>query len=148
MTVIAWDGTTLAADKMLSDNIVWRTCKKIREVNGCLIATCGDADLTREVVAWLANGGFPEDFPESARHVDNLSEVLVITEYGEIHMYQRTPYPIIVEGNIVAMGNGRDAAMAVMALGHDAIKAVEIANQVCTGCGGGIDSMVLNRRED
>lgn len=48
-----------------------------------------------------------------------------------------------VEDPFVAVGSGRDYAMAVMALGHDATRAVEIAARFDPGTGNGVDGMRL-----
>lgn len=139
MTVIAWDGNILAADKMLSDSVIWRHSTKIRRHGDFLIGLAGDSDMTREMADWFVRGAKVEEFPVGSRLIENYSEMLVIHPDKSISLYQRTPFPIMLDGPQAALGNGRDAAMAVMLLGHNAIKAVEVACQICTGCGGGID---------
>ena len=46
-----------------------------------------------------------------------------------------------VEDGFVAVGSGRDYAMATMALGHTARRAVEIACRFDPGTGNGIDEL-------
>lgn len=97
--------------------------------------------MNAEWRAWFADGAKPDDFPPGFRDSNKCSTALVITEDGAINVYQSTPYPIEIVGPTHAIGSGAEAAMAVMALGHDARKAVEIASLVCSGCGNGIDTL-------
>lgn len=147
MTVIAWDGTTLAADREASDN--WIKCfstTKIARINGHLVGSAGPAAPACEMKAWFAAGADPATFHESLRKLDNLS-MLVIAADGTIKLFQNTPYPIIyravnaVIGNRYTIGAGKEAAMAVMLAGNGARRAVEIASLVCNGCGNGIDTL-------
>lgn len=139
MTVIAWDGKTLAADKMASDP--WTHCnrtRKIHRLRGLLVAGTGDCALLREKMAWFEAGAKVEEFPAAARANEN-TDLLVIGPQGRIRLYQNSPYPVEFEQPIFALGSGKEAALAVMMLGHDARKAVEIASAVSNGCGNGVD---------
>lgn len=143
MTVIAWDGKTLAADRMAGDN--WLTCNqtlKIYRIGGCLVGCAGASAKLREMLAWFRAGAQPADFPQSARDSDNV-DMLVITPDRGIHLYQNTPFPIEFSQTQFAIGSGKEVARAVMMLGHDAAKAVELACAVCAGCGNGIDTLGL-----
>jgi ATP-dependent protease HslVU (ClpYQ) peptidase subunit len=145
MTVIAWDGKTLAADKEASDAWVKasRTTKIHRRDNG-LLAFAGNASMGRELLAWFDAGANPADFPSGNRDASNPTRLMHITLAGEILVYECGPYPLRFENEIYALGSGREAALAVMMLGHDATKAVEIASRLCTGCGNGIDTLELH----
>jgi ATP-dependent protease HslVU (ClpYQ) peptidase subunit len=145
MTVIAWDGKTLAADKMAGDAWIKRgTLTKIRRWAGAMVGCAGDAALCREMLAWLESGSNPTAFPESCRDRENAPTMLVIGINGQIVTYQHSPYPIEWDkGQPVAIGSGKEAALAVMELGYDARKAVEIASRICVGCGNGIDTLEL-----
>lgn len=146
MTVIAFDGKTLAADRMSGSQYIKSPASiKAHRIRGCLVGLAGEAAMNAEWRAWFAAGAKPEDFPSTFRDSDKCSTALVITESGEINVYQATPYPIVIVGPTHAIGSGAEAAMAVMALGHDARKAVEIASVVCAGCGNGIDTIELEK---
>ena len=145
MTVIAWDGTVLAADRESSDS--WMKCNastKIELVRGHLVGCAGPAAAAREIIAWFAAGADPATFHESLRKLDSLT-MLAIAPGGTINMYQNTPYPIVYRegplGNRFAIGSGKEAAMGVMVAGYGARRAVEIASMVCAGCGNGVDSL-------
>lgn len=144
MTVIAWDGKTLAADKRTEERVLWRTTTKIRRTsNGYLLASAGDADIGRAVLAWFENGADPDLYPPQAKTENNAGEMLAIAPDGTVLLFQRTPYGIEIADSTIALGIGRDAAMAAMYLGCDAKKAVEVASAVCVGCGNGIDTLEL-----
>lgn len=144
MTVIIWDGKTLAADRMASDNYVKiNASTKISRVRGHLVAAAGPAATSREMLAWFIAGAIPAEFPPSLRDLSNI-DMLVITPQSEILLYQNTPYPIKMEGSVYALGCGKEAALAVVMLGYDALKAVEIASRICDGCGNGADALTLD----
>lgn len=145
MTVIAWDGKTLAADKRATSHGHPATTTKIRRLaDGSLIAMSGDADAGRELVHWYELGADPETFPGNRTSDDRCRCVLmVITPDRKVHMLQRTAYLVSFEDPIAAMGSGRDAALAVMHMGGDARKAVEIACLVDVDCGNGMDALEL-----
>lgn len=68
---------------------------------------------------------------------------MVIRPDGEIHVFDGTHTPVVIEDGYVACGSGRDYAMAAMYLGCDAKKAVEVACAHDTSCGRGIDVLEL-----
>lgn len=141
MTVIAWDGQQLAADRESGDNYVkCLAAAKIQRLRNHLVGCSGPAAMAREMMAWFQRGAKAEDFPPSLRAEKSLT-MLAITPQGRILIYQDTPYPIEYLGPRHAIGAGREAALAVMLAGHDARRAVEIASMVCAGCGNGIDTL-------
>jgi len=141
MSVIAWDGKKLAADKRACLGTLIRTTTKIFRVGDALCAYAGDADGGEEMLAWFRAGAPPNGFPVSQRD-ENWSGLLVIRK-GEILKYERTPFPVRFEDGAFAIGCGRDFALAAMHLGHDAVKAVEVAIALDSGCGNGIDVLEL-----
>lgn len=143
MTIIAWDGKTLAADKRVNFGGMLLTTTKIRRIGNMLVGYAGNADFGEQMLAWIREGMDPEKFPEGQRNKDDWSGVIAISPGGYIRRYERTPYPIVFEDPFVAIGSGRDFAMAAMHLGHDARKAVEVACALNADCGGGIDVLTL-----
>ena len=142
MSVIAWDGHTLAADKRASLGTLIKTTTKIFRIGDSLCAYAGDAAGGEEMLAWFSNGAKPADFPAGQRG-DDWSGLLVIRE-GEILKYEQSPYPVRFEDKFFAIGCGRDFALAAMHLGHDARSAVEVAIALDSGCGNGIDMLRLD----
>lgn len=145
MTVIAWDGKTLAADKRAGTDMP-RTVTKIRRTaNGSLIGCTGTACGDVELMDWFEAGADSTKFP--ARHLDNekSSHMIVIEPSGRILMYMDCATPCVFEDGQHAIGSGRDFAMASMHLGLNAQQAVEVAIQLSATCGNGIDVLSLER---
>lgn len=143
MSVIAWDGHTLAADKRASNGSFFYTTRKILRVRDCLLGFTGDQCFGEQMVRWWMEGAQEKDFPESQRSPDDWAGLLVIAPGPAIFKYERTPFPILVRDRQFAVGSGRDFAMAAMACGRTAAEAVEIACRFDSGCGNGIDELTL-----
>ena len=143
MSVIAWDGITLAADKRASDGgFVWTT-RKILRVRDCLLGFTGTQAFGEQMIAWFERGAQLSDFPDSQRDANDWSGLLVIAPGPAIFKYERTPHPLVIYEPTFAVGSGRDFAMAAMACGRTAREAVEIACRFDSGCGHGIDELRL-----
>ena len=141
MTVIAWDGRTLAADKRAtSGGGIARTVTKIQRHGGCLIAITGCWDTAAEMREWFKAGADPDKFPVKAR--EDRSTLIVIDADG-IRTWAIGPHPMTIEADRCCWGSGRDYAEAALFLGHDAVKAVEVACHFQTDCGNGIDALRL-----
>ena len=144
MTVICWDGKTLAADKRSGTGMP-RTVTKIRRiVGGSLIGCTGTACGDMELMAWREAGGDADKFPEAQRDPDKSSHMIEITPGGKILMYMDSPFPAVYEDGQHAIGSGREFAMAAMFLGKTAQEAVEVAIALSATCGNGIDSLKLD----
>jgi ATP-dependent protease HslVU (ClpYQ) peptidase subunit len=146
MTVIAFDGRTLAADKRVMCFGHATTTTKIERVSGTgeLLAISGSLDTGRALMEWYKRGQSRYDYPNNAEGDDCRTVLLVIHTDGSMSRYEREPFPMRIEETTTAMGSGRDYALAAMHLGHDARKAVEVACALDTGCGNGIDVLELN----
>lgn len=142
MTVLAWDGITLAADKLAEYGGARHIVTKIRRLkNGDLFGGSGSLTFILQMGAWL--DGELEEFPAAQRDKDDWEPCLVITKACRVLMYERTPQAIHIENRLVAIGSGKDYAIAAVTLGKTAIEAVELAQVLCATCGGGTDSIVL-----
>ena len=139
MSVVAWDGERLAADKRASLGGLIRTATKIFRVADALAAYVGDVDAGEELLDWFRRGHDPEKFPSSQRDRGADSALLVVHGYGEIWLYEHTPYPAKFPPQHFAIGSGRDFALAAMHCGNSAPEAVEVACIFDRGCGNGVD---------
>ena len=144
MTIIAWDGHTLAADKRCCFGTLIHTVTKIYRVRGHLVAGAGDFDRIQEMVAWFAAGADPDKLPPFQRDNNDFVGVVVIQPDKTILKYERGPYPFKIESPFYATGSGRDYAMAAMHLGKNAREAVEVAIALDSGCGNGVDTMTYD----
>lgn len=141
MTVIAWDGTTLAADKRAVNSGLARTVTKVFVVGDKLVAIAGDYSSGLAMKAW-AEGGFVEaDFPESQKDKDSWATFVVIDAKKRVLVYEQTPHPLVFEDKHFVSGSGRDFAMAAMHCGKTAAEAVEIACLFECHCGNGVDAI-------
>lgn len=142
MSVIAWDGTTLAADRRAtrSSGRIGLTTK-IWKCGNCLIGGAGNPDFIQEWIYWWHDqGAAPEKFPANCRGVD-YPEMLVIRQDLSITSYERTPFPITWHQKQFAIGSGAHYAITAMHLGRTAREAVEIACLFDSGCGNGVDEL-------
>jgi ATP-dependent protease HslVU (ClpYQ) peptidase subunit len=144
MTTIAWDGKTLAGDRRISSGTVVYTSTKVRlTADGRLIGATGDYGVCIALLDWLENGGKRPECQDS----DRWASALEIMPDGTIWMHNReTRWK--VEDEFVAVGSGRDYAMAVMALGHSARVGVEIASRFDPGTGNGVDELRFRATAD
>lgn len=144
MTVIAWDGKTLAADKRGSDNGIARTVTKIRRTkDGHLIGTSGGSSRGMELAAWYEAGAIPAEFPATERDEDKCAMLVVIRPGPSVVFFMANPYGKVFEDEKFAMGSGRDFATTCMHLGMEAKEAVRIASELDMNCGNGIDVLSL-----
>lgn len=141
MTVVAWDGKTLAADKRATSGGYGITTTKIFRVHGNLIGMAGPGDVCRRMLEWARCGFDPSTFPAEAKDAD--CDMLVIDKDGVAACFGSGPYPLRIEDKFVALGCGRDFALAAMHLGRTAVQAVELACAMDIHCGNGIDSLEL-----
>lgn len=137
MTVIAYDGSTLAADKMAICAGARLTVTKVFRRQGFRIGISGTESHGLAVAAWIEAHGKPDDYPKAEK--DDLSYCLVVFGDGRVLRYEGTAYPIESEDRFAAAGSGQDFALAAMYLGHDAVEAVRVASALSSSCGGGID---------
>lgn len=153
MTVLAWDGVTLAADKrMVTAGGICRTVTKIKRVRPlgagtqrCLAGITGALDTALEMLAWYEAGALPMAFPAEARK-DVATLVLIVPDGNNVRILNwcSGPIPVEVEVQQMAWGSGRDYAEAVMYLSLDARRAVQVACHFQSDCGNGIDALRLH----
>lgn len=143
MTTIAWDGFTLAADKMAaSGNTKHGLVTKIFRVNGSLVGITGSLCEGLALLDWFRGGADPKSVPDVGDDCD--SRLVVITPEKSIQVYE-VPYtlPIVFENSFQAFGSGRDFALAVMSHGMDARSAIVTASRFDLYTGGGVDTLKL-----
>ena len=142
MTVIAWDGKTLAADRRgrMEYNHIFEKMKLLR-VDDCLVGFSGETALGGAMEKWLRDGRNPETYPKGAGPNNCM---LIVHPSGLIEQFEGLAFPIKIEGTQHAIGSGHAYARAAMFLGHDAIRAVDVACQFDSSCGNGIDSMTFS----
>ena len=148
MTVIAWDGFTLAADRQATvADTIYSTKKLWTYADGSAVAVTGDLSAGEYMRSWYESGSQIDQWPEIQKTED--WAILVVARPGKAPVYyERHPVPITVVDQFRAWGSGREVALGAMAMGADAINAVEIASRFVIGCGRGCDSVRINARKD
>lgn len=143
MTVIAWDGKTLAADKLSARGGTGYTITKIRRIDNLLVGASGGSDYCAQMLAWIEGGRDIAKFPADQNTKDDFACVVAVTDGGRVLTYDRTPYPVHIESMPFAIGCGRDCALGAMAAGATAAEAVEITGRFDINCGRGVDMLEL-----
>jgi ATP-dependent protease HslVU (ClpYQ) peptidase subunit len=137
MTTVVFDGKVLAADRQLTvGDTRWGARSKIRQLpGGGYFAGSGESELLEEVFCWIKSGMPAGSKPELKE--DDGFLALIVRE-GCVQFLGSRMTPTEVDAPI-AIGSGRDFALAAMKCGFSAAKAVEIAAELDTGTGGGVD---------
>ena len=145
MTIIAWDGHTLAADKQATaGELRTRVTKIMRLKSGEILAMSGELAPGLTVAEWYKNGADPKEWPEFQR-TEAWSRLIVASSSGAF-FYEQFPVKIHVEEPFAAWGSGRDFALGAMERGATAIEAVEVASKFCCQCGLGVDFFDITPR--
>lgn len=144
MTVIAYDGRTVAADKLAISSGLCRTTTKLFRIRDEVVTINGDAAFGMLLVAWYDDGANPTDYPK-CDHDDVPANLTVFGWRKPVKQYEYGGVPVVFEDSIFATGCGRDFALAAMEMGADAIRAVEIACKYEASCGMGIDHFNLEQ---
>lgn len=142
MTVIAWDGKTLAADKLMLHGATRKTTTKIFRHGKELLAFAGDIGIAIAMMRWYTDGADPANFPERQAK-DGNGSLMVIRADRTAWRYEDTPVPFQCEGVFCAWGSGDEGALIAMACGKTAPQAVELVAQYNNGCGNGVDTLEL-----
>lgn len=143
MTVIAWDGKTLAADKQMGGDYPRTVTKLRRSAAGEIIGVCGWMNRGLVLMDWYEAGADPATFPAFQRDDDKRCELLIVRKDGSAWSLTEEPALVHIEDAHHAIGSGRDFAAAAMYLGKTAREAVEVAIALDSACGNGIDTLEL-----
>lgn len=145
MTVIAWDGESLAVDKLACNSGYGSKVKKGKRLSsGEVAACCGDHEHALILVKWYEDGCNPETWPKF-QATDDWTR-LVIASKNKVKFYEKEPVPQTMDDKFQAWGSGRDYALGAMAAGATAKEAVKIANNLCIYCGKGVDVFSLKEK--
>lgn len=139
MTVIAWDGVSIAADKRaVCGNMVCTTTKLRKLPNGEILAWSGNQAAGELVAQWYAKGATPETWPPCQGDDKTWARLIVVSRSGA-SFYEQQPIAIKIEDSFMAWGCGADLARAALHCGKTAKEAVEVACLYDNGCGNGVD---------
>lgn len=139
MSVIAFDGTIIAADRMMSVGDSPRRAVKLMKYGEKIVGVTGNLCEGLVMVDWYLAGAHKSDWPTSQQESNERWARLVVIEQGRLFTYERTYKPIMNHDKFVAYGSGSDPAMGALHAGMDAIRAVKIASLCNINCGLGVD---------
>lgn len=134
MTVIAYDGKILAADKQATYGSTMFPVKKIFRLGDELLAGAGDWSECNTFAKWYVDGCPLDKKPDFKNGVS-----MLLIKNGEIWKYEDELVPFKIDMPFWALGSGADFAMGAMAAGKNAVEAVEIACKFDKDSGLGVD---------
>jgi ATP-dependent protease HslVU (ClpYQ) peptidase subunit len=144
MTIIAWDGQTLAADKRATLSGLASVVTKIYEVPQGLLGVAGEFSRFGAILEWFREkDAAPKHCPKFQQDVETCLHIVLIANNGAIWKYECSGHPYLVEDVKFAMGSGRNYAIAAMECGKSAPEAVQIACKFDIYCGNGYDTLTL-----
>lgn len=146
MTIICWDGTTLAADRRATSGgfNAYTAPKIFRAPDGSLYGTCGDCDAGAVLRRWFLGGADPAAWPTITQHdKDRWGTLLVIRPDASIELYLQEPHALLPDKGPIAIGSGRECGMTAMLMGASAAEAVAVTCRVRNDCGDATDTLRL-----
>ncbi len=147
MTVIAWDGKTLAADKRAVTygrvSTVTKIFRESRQGIEFLIGLSGCLPRAIAMRHWWRRGEHEPEFPRQDG-TDDWACLTVITSAGAVLRYESVAFPLEINPGMAAAGGGRDYALMAMHLGMNAHEAVRLTCQLSHDCGNGIDTLTFS----
>ncbi len=144
MTTIAWDGVSIAADRLaVGQDGIKRPTRKLYDVGGYIFAGAGNQDEVVILSEWLAEGALSSARPT----LDGEPGGLAIDYRGRAWIISgKHPVLQLLETPFWAVGSGREYAIVAMHLGRNAQQAVEIAATYDLWTGLGVDVVDLSDR--
>lgn len=138
MTIVVWDGATLAVDRGVTDGYTMWEQDKAWRLGNAVLTGVGNMTLVLAMRNWYVAGRDASKFPTEQTLPDRWCEFIVATPDG-LFRYERSPIPIEHGKNKCAFGYGKDFAYGALAMGATAEQAVSIANKFSPHCGMGVD---------
>jgi ATP-dependent protease HslVU (ClpYQ) peptidase subunit len=142
MTVIAYDGTSIATDRQsTSGGLKTLITKSMRLKDGTVLAVAGPTATGLLLMDLYKKKQLIRKWPETQDKND--FAILVVARKGKVVFYEYQSTAIPVQTPIFAWGAGREIAIGAMAFGATAEQAVQIASKWDNTCGLGVDNYRL-----
>jgi ATP-dependent protease HslVU (ClpYQ) peptidase subunit len=138
MTVIAWDGTTIAVDSLVVFDNRKTYSDKLFKNKDEVIAVAGNMDVCMTMLE-LYKKGITDAGDFIPQNEENESYLVIATREHGVWWMCEGGHPVKVNDQIFAIGSGADLAIAAMHCGKSAVEAVEIACLYDIYCGGKIN---------
>jgi hypothetical protein len=140
MTTIAWDGLTIAADKLMVSCGSRRTTTKLFLCGDYVYGGCGDVSDVALIAEWLTAGAKSDDRPKFDEDSGSHGVAIKIATAEVYAVTGKSAVLARIEDRQHADGSGRDVAMTAMMLGKSAREAIEIASRIDAFSGEGVDA--------
>ena len=142
MTVIAWDGYTLASDRRCLVGSTIYEATKIARIGHLLVGGSGPRHKCVAMMDWIEHGCVRASFPAcQASDPQSYADIIVVRSDGWILRYDYQAIPHQYPSQKMAIGSGRDVALAAMHCGKTAVGAVLLTSQLISTCGNGVDAL-------
>jgi len=139
LSVIAWDGHIIAADRQITTGGNRLYGHKIFQHGEIVIGAVGTLTKALGLKRWYLAGAKIEDMPEADSETHEGTSIIVISKKSVVHYYfDPDPVPIVGKQRC-AWGCGKDLALGAMEMGADAIEAVKVACKYDVNCGMGVE---------
>lgn len=146
MTVIAYRAGIMAGDRAITSGrgmLAGTRAKIARTSAGWLVGAAGSLSGATSTIEWVeACHHDLDEFVPPRGKLANL-DAIIVSPTGRVFYFDGTAFPTEVLGEYFAVGGGEEFAMGAMAVGADAIQAVQAACMLGAGLGGGIDVVRL-----
>lgn len=147
MTTIAWDGYSLAADRLMADGTLKAVYRKIHKVGKYWYGQAGtvtDAEWCRH---WIAAGARLDAWIDDLRLEEGTHGLLVEAKTGNLFAIDGSrPILIPILNDYYATGSGSHLAIAAMSLGKTAVEAIHVASQHDINTGNEVDVVHIRKR--
>lgn len=129
MTVIAYDGHTLAADSQLNYGTTRLKCDKLFELpDGGIVGLAGSAAKCSRLLRYMREGG-----PIPKRLLN--THAIRVNADGTVDLYAESIEPERITSRVIAIGCGGDFAMGCMVSGKTSAEAVALTIEHDSQCG-------------
>ena len=124
MTVVVFDGTSLAVDSHSSDGKAKTPATKVWIRNGELMTGAGHLASILEMKDWYERGGNVGEYPKCQQGPRQC--VFIVMDHSSAYRFESSPHPIEMTGPF-AYGAGAEFAYGALHMGATAEQAVEAA---------------------
>lgn len=139
MSVIVWDGVTLASDSDMNDGQVKVPFEKIWREGQRLCGVVGPVSDCLKLRAWVKEGSIPDKYPT----ISPDAYLVIVYPNGELTRFTASGIPIATFHKRLALGTGRDFAYGAMFMGASAEDAVRAAIKYSASCSGEVRTLKL-----
>lgn len=145
MTTVAWRAGWVAADRLVDE---WMDSGKLfRLKDGSVLTGAGYLDDIVEVAAWIGAGCRQDAKPDglSADKDDRTGFLLACPDGKAYWLTQPWLRRVEITDEFFALGSGAPYALAAMAMGAGAKRAVQVAMRFDPNTGRGVDAIRVKR---